>query len=112
MPAVYTGIRQKFEWTANGGSAPVTGRRDFRPLFSASWITFYSSLVAIRRQWRLWDLSADSLGRKAGLDGAVPLCPAFLYRAEFGLCCHVSKLAEERKRLSASSCGLFLEAGI
>ena len=91
----------------NGGPAVVTSRRGRGPLFSRSWITFYSSCVAIRRERRLRDLSADSLGREAGLDGAVPLRPAFLYRAEFGLFCHVPKLAEERKRSNAGSCGLF-----
>ena len=110
MPAVYTCIRQKFEWGANGGSAFVTSRRGRGPLFSKSWIMFYSSSVAIKRQRRFRDLCAVSLGRKAGWDGAVPLHPAFLHLAEFGLFCHTSKLAEQRKRPSASSCGLFLEA--
>ena len=42
----------------------------------------------------------------------MPLGPTFLYRAEFSLCCHVSKLAEEGERSIASSCGLFLETRI
>ena len=45
---MYTGIRQKFGRTANGGPAPVTGRHGCGPLFSGGWITFYSPLVSIR----------------------------------------------------------------
>lgn len=90
----------------NGGLEFVTGRRSRDPLFSRGWITFYSARVSIRRQSGARGLSADSLGHKTGLDGAVPLRPTLLHRAEFGLCCHVPKLAAERKRPSADSCGL------
>jgi hypothetical protein len=94
---------------------------------------FYSALVSIRYRRRLasveWlagrearagapagkaqDLSDERPGGKAGLDGAVPLHPAFRYRAEFGFFCHASKLAEESKRSRMGSCGLFwrLETG-
>ncbi len=107
----------------------MSSRHGRSPLFSAGCITFYSALVSIRYQGRLarveWlvepearagepagkvqDLSAERPGRKAGSDGALPLRPAFLHRAELGLFCHTSKLAEERKRSSAAACGLFLE---
>ncbi len=113
--------------TENGALDFVTGRRGRDPLFSTGWTTFYSALVSIRRQWRLagvgsparpmacagepaekvQDSSDEQPEHKAGPDGAVPLRPAFLYGAGFGLFCHVLKLAEERKRSSASSCGLF-----
>jgi hypothetical protein len=55
---------------------------------------------------KILDLKAKGPGRRAGLDGILPLSPAILYRTEFGLFCHVSKLAEEGKRSSADPCGL------
>jgi hypothetical protein len=59
---------------------------------------------------KVQDSGDEDPEHKAGSDGAVPLRPAFLYRAEFALFCHASKLAEEGKRSSKSSCGLFLDA--
>ena len=105
----------------------VTGRCGRGPLFSRRWITFYSALVSISRQRSVAGVesiagrmacageaaeevqnpSDEHPEHKAGSDGALRLRPAFLYRAEFGLFCHASKLAEERRRSSASPCGLF-----
>ncbi len=105
----------------------VTGRCGRGPLFSRGWIGFYSTAVSIRGHGRVGNAESPA-GRmacagepavkvqnssdehqehKAGSDGTLPLRPAFLYRAEFDLFCHASKLAEERKRSSASPCGLF-----
>ncbi len=124
-------------WLKTRALARVSSRHGRGPLFSVSWVMFYSAHVSIRRllfcdagdarrAQRDHVLQARRLQRKWGAESDCAAMFAWRGRAasevlklgpagssgggEFCLFCHVSTLAEREGRSSTGSCGLLADA--